>query len=406
MRNPREWLRRLMAVTVQLAAFAPAFLLGAFFAAPTRMGMLFAIPVGAGILCIWLSFCRAALRRVGYPLLALAAGICALALGITPRLLLYALLNVAWVIYLSVTGARGVAAGALVGMALHLICGIAANAPVLAPISGCFFAIACAYLVLLAFYVNAASLRDQCAARAQRPASGMRIGNALMCAVYLAAVFFIAQFERIKQTFISAMQAIGRLIGRLLALFTPESAPESLGGAKMDFGALGGEAAEPSLFVQILEKIAYLLAILAAVAALYFLMRRLSVLLRKLYRRVSALLRQYFSALSVDYTDEDEAISSWGELSHTLTLRARKMLQRARPRAWRDMDNRERVRSVYARVRATRADLPASCTAREALEQLPLKHADVAQFAQSYDRARYSEHPITDSEAENARRAL
>ena len=63
------------------------------------------------------------------------------------------------------------------------------------------------------------------------------------------------------------------------------------------------------------------------------------------------------------------------------------------------MDHRiERVRRLFAQYLRGKPDVPASATAREALEKektLPEKQASV--FAELYDRARYSDHPVSEA---------
>ena len=68
---------------------------------------------------------------------------------------------------------------------------------------------------------------------------------------------------------------------------------------------------------------------------------------------------------------------------------------------------RARVRAAYTAVLRREKKPDASRTARETLlSGASTGKSDAAQLCGSYERARYSDHPITDAEAENARRAL
>ena len=143
------------------------------------------------------------------------------------------------------------------------------------------------------------------------------------------------------------------------------------------------------------------------VALALWLLRRMYALLKAVFGHVRQWLARYAHALRDDYVDQTEDLSGWGELGKALRQKAGRAAARLRPVPWNALDNRERVRAAYAAVLRREKAPDAARTARETLlTGARAGQSDAAQLCQSYERARYSEHPITDAEAENARRAL
>ena len=200
-------------------------------------------------------------------------------------------------------------------------------------------------------------------------------------------------------------RAIVDAILYLMRLFpspSQETAKEISENTPAELGAM--EAGDPALLWVIMEKVAYALLAVMVVVFLYLLAKRIPRLLRRLRDKLRSWLSGYIDTLNADYSDESESLSGRGD---ALVQKVRARLRRLRPPPkWRDMDNRLRVRSVYTRLLRSHP-IPCDVTARDAIgNALPVKRADSRLLAESYDRARYSDHPITDEDAANAKRAL
>lgn len=395
---------------LQCCAAAPVFLLAALAAAPARLLPALALPALACAAQWAAALLPPRARRLLLPLLAVLSGASAyLLLRETggPGAL-YAALCLLLGAYLSFAIVRGPSLAFLAGaLPAHCLCGLLTRMEALAPAAPAVFGLSCFYFILFAFYLNRSNLLESCAAHGQRPTRPMLLGNALMCGGFLLAAFALSQFDALRRAATSALRAAGRLLARLWALLAPKGEVIAGEGGFSGFGPLGEAAGEIAPIWAILERIAWGLLIVAAAVLLVLLFKRLPRLLRALRGRVRALLARYFGALSADYEDQAESLGGWGEWRREIAQKARFAPRPEASASWARLNNRQRVRAAYARLR-TRADLPPSATAREAIEggALPLGRADGGLLADSYDRARYSEHPISDQEAENARRAL
>ncbi len=409
----RELPRRAFLLLLLGLTFAPPFVLIVHSIAPPSPALLFAVPGLCGVLALGASLL---LKRMRYlmgvvlPLGSIALAVAALVAsgqGVSPASVLYAAGCAGLSVYLLVACATGGHSTVLfAGFAIHLICGVVARNQ---PYVSTLFWLAFAYLACYLCHMNTTNLREQCVARGKRPARSMRMGNLVLCAALLVLGLVIAEYRRLMDGAIAVARTVVQVIVALLALLQPAQEPMTEGIAQnaQDF-TMSVEAAEPALFWVIAEKIVLVLAYAALAALLIFLLTRIPKFLRRIMEKLRTFFSQYFGMLSGEYTDEAEELSGWSEWSTRVAMRARKLAARLRPpRPWRDMDNRERVRSVYARLRSSTRDVPGSATAQESFRHgLPIKQADATLLAESYDRARYSDHAIGDEEAENARRAL
>ena len=176
-----------------------------------------------------------------------------------------------------------------------------------------------------------------------------------------------------------------------LAQLLPRSAPTGDGAAApADMSGFGDMAAEPSLLAVILEKVAYVIAGIAAAAAAVFAVRFLYRQLKKLARRLMDMMRRYAAAATEDYDDEITDTREDGERGRNMPLQA--LRRRLALGDDKSLPPAERIRRRYARLRLKHADWQDSRTARETLPD------DAAQL---YERARYSEHPVTGEDAED-----
>ena len=155
----------------------------------------------------------------------------------------------------------------------------------------------------------------------------------------------------------------------------------------MDMSGLAEASAEPNLLAVILEKAALVLAGVAAAELVALAARFLYRRLKKLAKYLLELMRRYAAASGEDYEDEITDTREEGRERH-LPLRA--LRRHLDLRDDRSLSPAQRIRRRYARLRMHHPDWQDSRTARETLS------GDAARL---YERARYSEHPVTDEEA-------
>ena len=248
------------------------------------------------------------------------------------------------------------------------------------------------FAALAMLSINRASM-DQAAMGRQKIPASMRRLNTLLTSGLLAATLLISAIPAIKRWVEHAWDVLMVLLLRFLswlAQLLPQSAPVGEGAsAPMDMSGLCDAAAEPSLLAVILEKVAFVIAavvgVVLAVLALRFLYRQL----KKLAGRVLDMMRRYAAAATEDYDDEITDTREEGERERNLPLQA--LRRRLALGDDKSLPPAERIRRRYARVRLKHADWQDSRTARETLPE------DAANL---YERARYSEHPVTPEDAD------
>ncbi|MGN0779201.1 MAG: hypothetical protein ACI4MJ_08655 [Aristaeellaceae bacterium] len=240
--------------------------------------------------------------------------------------------------------------------------------------------------------INRSSMDTASMGRQRIPAS-MRRMNRLLTAGLLGATLLISALPAVIRAVERAWDVLMQLLVRLMAwLMSLLPATETQGRGAIDPGdmsSLGDAAAEPSLLAVILEKIFFALAAMAGMVLTFFALRFLYKQLRKLARHVLALMRRYAAASSEDYDDEITDTREEGQRERSKPLQA--LRRRFALGDDRSLPPAERIRRRYAWVRLRHADWEDSRTARESLPE------DAAQL---YERARYSEHPVTEQDAD------
>jgi len=298
-------------------------------------------------------------------------------------------------------------AGALFHLAGVLFSSREAFSGTAAPLS-----VACAaFAFLLLLTINRHNLFASMHGSQKAPASLRRRNLALVIVVFalaLLAACWQALSAWLGGIVHAVWEAVKQGIAWLLSLFyrEQEAAHGPMGGGSMDFSAFG-EAAEPSVFAQFMEKVmiavAAILVIVLAVFVCRFLYRRL----RSLLRRLFAFLRRYADSTAVDYIDEAESTLHLDEKVQALKDQIKQRMTRAkRPAPWQELDGRGRVRRLYQQYLRRHPDAQ-GLTAHEALHQADTLSEDKADaFTALYDQARYSDHPIAAQEADHLREQL
>lgn len=226
----------------------------------------------------------------------------------------------------------------------------------------------------------------------QRIPVGMRRWNTLLTVGLLALVLAIAAIPGLARAMHALWDAIRAGIGvlvRLLLSLLPQGTelPGEHGSAAPDMFGMMEENAEPSAFLLAVEQVLKVLTLVAlvvlAVLAARFLYRRLKVLVRKLLDHLS----RFAAAAGEDYVDEiTDTRDEEGVERQSLRGRFRQRMR------WNggNLSPRERIRYRYQRLQYRHPEWRGSQTAREAIS------GDAAGL---YERARYSDHEISEEDA-------
>ncbi len=280
------------------------------------------------------------------------------------------------------------------GFALHLAGQVMIRFPTYAPAGEMLSLFFSLYLIICLFLTNRYTLMNTMGTQGAPPARLLAQNRFILSFIAIFALILgnLSFFKRCLDLIGSLLlNALGRFLLWLAQLFTLASTSSSDGGESgLDLSALG-EAGEPSAFLAILEKI--LLGAGAIIACglilwgLCFLFKKLKKLLAILMEK----LRAYSLAIGQDYVDYTESLM---ELSKTIETAKEKWraftTRRPKPPKWETLSPREKVRFTYAQwAKGTAPNL----TAREALQN--------NNTAAIYEKARYSEHEISETEAEN-----
>ena len=247
------------------------------------------------------------------------------------------------------------------------------------------------FLLLAMLSLNRASVGEAGMGRHATPRS-MRLKNVALTAGFLALGALIACIPGVVRALQGLWAWIKGLLRRaamwLMSLGTGTGPVESGGGGDggmPDLAALG-EAGEGSPILMQLERVLVVLSLIAAAVGAAFAVKFLAGRIRRLVRYLRDRMRQYAAAAGEDYVDEVTDTREGGEASGTPLL-GRLRLNLGDDRR---LPPGLRIRRRYLRLRLRHGNWHASQTARETLP-------DAA--ARLYERARYSDHAVTEEEA-------
>lgn len=251
-----------------------------------------------------------------------------------------------------------------------------------------FSFLACAVLVLLA--LNRASLDSAAQSRRKVPLL-MRRQNLVLTLALLVIGVLIAAVPAIGSALSTAWDYVLRGIALLMAFLSSLLPAKSAGGGEGAGGEVGdmgfGEAAPPSAFALLMEKIVGWLALIILVVGLIFLLRAIGKKLWQLFKYLLARMQQYGAAASEDYEDEITSTRDESDVEREGLL---SRLRRTAPGEDKGRTPTEQVRLRYKRLKQKR-DWSAASTARETLP------SDAAAL---YERARYGGHALTEDDAD------
>lgn len=258
-----------------------------------------------------------------------------------------------------------------------------------APIAPALTAACIGYMFLLLLSMNRISLDNASLARHRLPAS-MRRFNTVLTLAFMAIALLLAALPAVARGITALWHMLADSVARLSAwlLSLLPAVPETGGPASGTsfLPQLAGQAVEPSRLAQIMEKIVAVLSTVILVGGGLFLLYFLFLQLRRLVRWLFARLKQYMAAASSEYDDEITDTREDG------AQRESRFARRARQRAAAfDATPSGRIRQTYARLMRRNPQWSGSSTARENLPE---------SAAALYERARYSDHPVTGEDAE------
>ncbi len=275
-------------------------------------------------------------------------------------------------------------------------------------------AVGFALLVLLALEsANRSSMEQGVSRRGAAPSPDMRRLNRGAVLLMFLVALVVSCWKSIEETLTRWLDGVRSLLVRVMAwlMRLTQGTLTEPGGGGGDGGASvleGLEDAPTSALAVFLEKVFMVLgwALLAAGAA--FALYRLSRVLRKGWRWFAERWQSYLRRGAEDYQDETESLFDAQEVGRALTEKLRGLRPvRKKPRpVWGKMDERAKTRYLYRLFQENHKSWQ-NLTAREALEKENLIPRNTAHaFADLYDRARYSDHPMTPGAADAMKEKL
>ena len=402
------------ALLLWLAAL-PVFLLAAAVLAPGALWPAALLP-GAALLLTGGAALLPARRRVPallLSILAIAAGCAALFLPGNPAamlLLLPCVLSMLLFMPAMARPAHGEWTLSFLGLGigLHIVAQIVKGFTVFTAAAPAVTWAFAAYLLACLFSFNRTVLMGTGAGAAA--AKPMLSFNRGLLAVFCLLSLLLANIRPVGTAIRTAIRwsitAIAMAVYWITSLLAPggKQGTETAGSP----GFMPGieEAAEPSLFSQILQYVLMGIALLALIVLLYFAGKHLYRLLKKALRIAGERLRLYRKKITADYQDQSESLLNWGEIRKAAGKRVIRFKNRYLPTAWEKLSPAQRVRRVYTLLTRRQPNPDPALTAKETLAGpvLKLSPADAAALAALYDKARYSDHPIADAEADALRK--
>lgn len=245
-------------------------------------------------------------------------------------------------------------------------------------------------LALALLIMSRASVRDATAGRVKAPTRVRRM-NTLMTLGYLALGLSLAMLPGIVRALRVLWQGVKRLIfavaSWLMSLMPPMTGgTENLAAPSPEAFTLVAEQAEPGPLQIMLGRILAIIAFVALALLAFMLLRAVYRGLKRLARAILARLMRFSVSVAEDYVDEvTDTREEGGEARRMSPWRARMGLGgegRLPPR--------ERVRHRYLRLKWKHGEWRGGMTARETIPEAP---------AAIYERARYSDHEVTEEDA-------
>ncbi|MBE5776681.1 MAG: hypothetical protein E7326_04185 [Clostridiales bacterium] len=269
------------------------------------------------------------------------------------------------------------------------------------------------YIFLLLMNLNQASMDMGTVSRGKAGLSSSMVRRNRGSVVLLFMAALVASMwgtlaKWVETLWEKAMAAL-RFLLNLIPLRRDEGILQQEGVMSIDPGAAMAEAVEKSWFAQLMDKILLFIGYAAAAALAVFVIYFLGKKLWQLVKWLGGRFRDYVNKASEDYVDETENIFDAEEVKKLLSDKVKELFAKKprekKPR-WQELDGRSKVRYLY-RCFMERHPKVSHLTAREALLSDDTISRSLTQpFADLYDKARYSDHAISEQDAEKWKQKL
>lgn len=409
----RRLLPKAYAALLLYLAALPLFLLPAAALAPTKLWLAALLPApalaltgGAGLLPA-----GRRVRALAFSILLMAAGCAALFLPdvLTAALAFLACLPV-MLLFLPAMARPAHqewnTSQLSYGVGLHVAAQIAKAYPLFSAAAVPLTWLFAAYLVAALFSFNRILLTGNSPAAFKPLLANNRKLLAGLCLLALLLANLKPIMAAVRAVIQWCILAVLQVAAWIASLFSVEGTDVTAPQEAANPMGLPVEAAEPSLFARIMEIVLFVIAGLVIAALLFFALRYLIRLLQKALRALLSRLQAYRQRVAADYVDQSESLLNWDELRKNAQDRLAGFKRRHMPAAWEKLTPAQRVRRVYSLLLRRPDKQNPALTARETLlgGALRLPPDAAADLAALYDQARYSDHPITDRQASDARR--
>ncbi len=413
----RQIKAKVLAAVIFYLGFSPLFLLPGTYLLPENQAIVLFLPLAA-LLLSWVSGLLPTNRRkTGFVMaILLQASLCAwVLLPLSPlSALLFLPCFIMMLLFMPAmarpSGLEWSTPQLSQGIVLHLIGQAVKGFDIFANAGNTMSLFFSGYLLLCLFAFNRYALIDAARTEQSPPAKLLHQNRRILTAFALIAIL-AAGWQSFEAAALAVWDFLKRAIATILlwlSMLFPQMTPSKEQGAPqgMDLSGLG-EATEPSAFSLFMEKVLTVLAVIVAALLALFALYQLFRLIKKLLKNLLSRIRDYSRAIGEGYVDKTESLLDWGEVMKATKDRWASFQKRHRKLpAWESLSPRDRVRRVYTLlVKQLKSPAP-SLTARESLQScgLSLKPTQAQQIASLYEQARYSDHPISPEEADDARK--
>ncbi len=414
----RQFKAKGLAALILYMGFSPLFLLPGTYFLPEFPNIILLLPLASLLLSMAAGFLPGKRRKTGFLLaILLQALLCALALlPINPlSALLFLPCLVMMLLFMPAlsrpAGLEWSTSHLSQGIVLHLTGQAVKNLPILMNVGNTLSLFFSFYLILCLFAFNRYALLDASRAEQSPPARLLRKNRRILGIFAMIALIF-ANLNSFETAVLAAWEFLKRAIASILlwlSMLLPQLSSSREQGTPQGFDpGLFGEASEPSTFSLILEKMLIVVAFIAASLLLLFGVYQLFRLFRRLVKNLLSRIMEYSRAIGEGYVEKTESLLDWGEVIKSARDKWESFQKRyKKPPSWESLPPRDKVRHVYVLL-MKRVKSPApSLTARESLQNagLSLPPIKALKIASLYERARYSDHPISPEEADAMRKS-
>ena len=296
---------------------------------------------------------------------------------------------------------RILAAGLTVAAIFYFVAFVSVQNAVMPVIGYTAYVFLCVSLIL----VNRSTVRQNTGRQQKR----ILQGNQAMTAVFLVLLTVLAFITPISRAIGNAVKWV---IAQLYSLFDHpgESAMQDTSGGEMMgdmFEALGGQDKVLPHWVEVAGNILlYVLTVAGLLGILAFLVWAISKFAKEIWQKLKALFARDNGEFD-DYTEESEQMVSSASLGKMFRDEVRNRIRKAftPPVHFSSLSAREKVRYLYQKVLSEGEKVTSdaqSMTPQELCGRLDKEK----EFGELYDKVRYSDHEIKDSEATRFREYL